>query len=196
MDFNDLAVQCAPDINYKTLSAIVKIESNFNPLAISDDGYINLPYSKRKHMLRSFKPADTKSAIKLAKQLIQAGHIVGIGLGQINHRNLASLGFTVEQAFNPCNNLQMINKLLTANYSKAFSIYKNEKKALIASLSMYNTGSTTSGVANGYVAKLTGSKALNSKITAVAVNESRYVSPAYAPLKINLNHSPLKVALN
>lgn len=40
MDFNALAMECAPMVSPKTLAAIVKTESNFNPLAINvNKGY-------------------------------------------------------------------------------------------------------------------------------------------------------------
>ncbi len=61
-----------------------------------------------------------------------------LGLMQISEKNFAWLGLTAETAMDPCQSIAAAAKLM-------------------ASYSRYNTGNSTSGVTNGYVANVTNS---------------------------------------
>lgn len=144
MDFITLAAQCAPAVAPETLSAIVTRESRQNPYAIG----INGPYRL------SRQPTDASEAAELAKRLIALGWSIDLGLAQINSTNLNKLGLTVDQAFQPCANLNASQTLLRECYGLAAKRHGLGQAALQAALSCYNTGDFTRGVANGYVASI------------------------------------------
>jgi type IV secretion system protein VirB1 len=58
-------------------------------------------------------------AADIAKDLIEKGYIVAIGLAQLSSRNLKRLGLTVEQALDPCINLRSGGQILTEFYERA-----------------------------------------------------------------------------
>ncbi|MFJ3465764.1 lytic transglycosylase domain-containing protein [Achromobacter spanius] len=141
--FADLAQECAPDIAPETLQVVVKQESAFNPFAIG----VNGGQLER-------QPASKDEAIATANALLKAGYSIDLGYGQINSANLPRLGLSVEAAFDGCTNLAMSAAILRGNYERALKQYAGQQEALRAALSMYNTGSFTAGITNGYVGKL------------------------------------------
>jgi type IV secretion system protein VirB1 len=151
-DLTDWLAKCAPNVHPVTMNALVRHESGGNPYAILDNGDWSLPKNKR--IQRSFRPQNQVEAVQMAKSLIAAGHVVDMGLGQINNRNLRNLGLTVEQIFDPCTNLYASQTILSENYSTAAKRFGPGDQALYAALSAYNTGSFTSGFTNGYVQKV------------------------------------------
>jgi type IV secretion system protein VirB1 len=50
-------------------------------------------------------------AVAIVRRYVAAGYSVDIGLGQINSRNLAHLGVSIEQAFEPCTNLGLASRV-------------------------------------------------------------------------------------
>lgn len=112
------------------LRAIAAVESGNAPLVVHD----NPPYEAVYH------PPTVEAAAALARSLIELGHAPDLGPLQINSRNLAALGLSVEDAFDRCKAERAAVRLL--------------EPALLAALSAYNTGSPTRGVENGYVAKV------------------------------------------
>lgn len=149
-----LLAQCVPSVHPSTMGAIIRTESRGNAYALSDDGPSHLPWRLRKTMLRSFNPASFEEAVRITNGLVRDGHIVGLGLAQVNSRNLAKMGLTVEQALDPCTNLNAGGQILTKFYLQALRKYGNADKALIAAISAYNTGDFVAGIENGYVGKV------------------------------------------
>lgn len=147
MDFNALAIECAPTVAPQTLAAIVKTESNFNPLAIN----INKGYRLER------QPRNKSEAITTANWLINHQYNIDMGLGQVNSANLRKTGLTVHDAFDPCKNLAASASILKWNYESASRKIPGEQQALHAAISAYNTGSFTHGFSNGYVQKVVGS---------------------------------------
>jgi len=138
-----LAAQCAPNVHPETLSAIVSHESGGNPLALHVNGS-NQPAS----------PQSREEAASVARQLISEGKSVDLGLMQINSDNLEWLGMSVEDSFDPCQNLAAGARILEENYQRAQRQKGQAQPALYAALSAYNTGSHTAGIKNGYVEKI------------------------------------------
>ncbi|MGT2457752.1 lytic transglycosylase domain-containing protein [Cupriavidus basilensis] len=103
---------------------------------------------------RSVSAASKQEAVATANELIAAGHNLDLGLGQINNRNLAALGLSVEQVFEPCTNIGAAATILTWGYQRAKQVHGPGQEALQAALSAYNTGSLSRGFANGYVQKV------------------------------------------
>lgn len=139
-----LATACAPQVAPQTLLAIVQVESGFDPLAIGVNGAPNLKP----------RPRTASEAAATARALIGAGRSIDLGLAQLNSRNLAALGVTIDQAFDPCRNLAAAARLLQANYAASLAERPAGQAALRAALSRYNTGHATRGLSNGYVAKV------------------------------------------
>jgi type IV secretion system protein VirB1 len=140
-----LAPVCAPAVAPPTLLSVAQVESGFDPLAIG----VNGPRPQRLTF------ANLPAAAKAARTLIAAGQNIDLGLGQINVRNLASLGLSVEDAFDPCRNLAASARVLQAGYDRAAPEAGGEQTGLRTALSLYNTGHRERGLTNGYVAKVT-----------------------------------------
>jgi type IV secretion system protein VirB1 len=138
-----LAAQCAPAVAPETLLSMVQVESGFQPLAIGVNGTPRITVAAR-------TPAE--AAVK-ASRLIATGRSVDLGLAQINSKNLAWLGVSVEAAFDPCRNLAAAASVLQAGYAPTGAV--DEQPALLRALSRYNTGDDRRGFRNGYVAKVT-----------------------------------------
>lgn len=127
-----------------TLSAIVRVESGGNPLAINVNG------------VGPRHAATIAGVAAIARRYIAAGRTVDLGLMQINSRNLPALGYTIEDALDPCRNVAGGAAILAADYAAAARQFGVGQGALMAALSAYNTGTFTAGFANGYVAKVAG----------------------------------------
>ncbi|WP_434716402.1 lytic transglycosylase domain-containing protein [Paraburkholderia sp. A3RO-2L] len=149
-----LLAQCAPNVHWSTMSAIVKVESSGKAYALADAGPLDVPYSERKNMVHSYFPGSLDEAAQLARNLIANGHTVSLGLAQVNDRNLDRYGLTVEQVLDPCTNLATGAKILTSFYRKAAKQYGAGQHALEAAISAYNSGSFERGVSNGYVGQV------------------------------------------
>ena len=136
-----LSQRCAPGIALEALVPQVQVESHFSELAI---GINNGP------LVRARSVPD---AIDIATRYIRAGYSVDLGLAQINSHNLRRLGLTVEQAFDPCTSLRAAEVVLTENYN-AVSDGRTQTDAIEATWSLYNSGSPSRGMRNGYVRKV------------------------------------------
>jgi len=69
----------------------------------------------------------------------------------LNSRNLARLGYSIEDALQPCKNLAGGGIILSEFYGDAVRIFGEGQAALKAALSAYNTGNFYQGAA--YVAR-------------------------------------------
>lgn len=151
-ELRPLIERCAPLVHPITLGSIVAAESGGNPLAILDNGHKDLPRSQR--VLTSYRPQSREEAVQIANNLIGAGHIVDMGLGQINNRNLPRLGISVEEIFDPCRNVFAAQTILRGSYLEAAGKHGHGQDALYAAISAYNTGNFRGGFSNGYVARV------------------------------------------
>jgi type IV secretion system protein VirB1 len=139
-----LVHQCAPQVSPQTIVAIIRTESNFNPLALHVNGDFRLPAA----------PRTAAEATAWAEKLIQQGYSVDMGLMQINSRNLGTLNLTPAEAFDPCRNLRAGARILTANYLQAAQTAGRGTQALLEAISAYNTGNFRAGFRNGYVKRV------------------------------------------
>ena len=139
-----LSAQCAPAVAPETLVSIMDVESHFDPLAI---GVNSGPRPSR-------RPANADEAARVARSLIEGGASVDLGIGQINSANLGRLGLSIEDAFEPCENLKASARILSENYRAAAKTHADPQSALRAALSLYNTGDPRRGIHNGYVARV------------------------------------------
>lgn len=136
--------ECIVEVHPNTVQRVIGIESGGNPLAINVNG------TKQPQ-----KPTTKTSAIALAKDYIQRGYSVDLGLMQVNSRNLLRYGVTLEQMFDPCINIKTGNRILYEAYQRARRTHQEPQAALQVALSLYNTGDPRRGFNNGYVSKYT-----------------------------------------
>lgn len=106
--FLALARTCAPQIAPTTMLAVARAESRLDSLAIGVNG-------PRGGALR---PRSRGDATATARKLAAAGRDFDLGLGQINVRNLARLGLSFDDAFDPCRNLQAAGAVLADGYRR------------------------------------------------------------------------------
>jgi type IV secretion system protein VirB1 len=143
---------CALTVAPITAEKIILAESgaDANPLALN----VNHLAGPQPHA------TSVSEAAALARRYIAAGYSVDIGVMQINNRNLAGLGYTIEDALEPCANVRGGGAILTADYARASAQLGEGQPALLAAISAYNTGDFARGFRNGYVARVTGIPAI------------------------------------
>ena len=178
-----LASQCAPNVAPQTVAAIVQTESHGRPFALNVNGGSKPPTQN-----------NAASAAVTAQHYIAAGYSVDLGLGQINSRNMRWLGLTWDTVFDPCTNVAALGRIITQNYNSAIP-GRDPQTALRVALSLYNTGSSSRGFRNGYVAKVVGNAGVAGPVT---VQEPMLPpTPLDARVQLiseNLEHSMLTVA--
>jgi type IV secretion system protein VirB1 len=144
-DFIALAGACAPAIHAQTAAALVQVESAYNPWAIGVVGGV----------LRR-QPRSRGEALATARALQATGWDFSVGLGQINARNFARLGLTLETAFDPCTNLRAMQVILSECFDRAQASVAgtgtgSRQQALRHALSCYYSGNFATGIRHGYV---------------------------------------------
>ena len=149
---------CAANIAPVTLEAVIQVESHGDPLLL----HVNGPTAQPRNS------GDADEAAALARRYIAQGYSVDLGLMQVNSRNLAELGYTIEQMLgDPCANIRAGAAVLTADYAAAVRTHGEDQAALQAALSAYNTGDFHRGFENGYVARYYGSGGVPALTTAI-----------------------------
>ncbi len=147
--FAQLAASCAPHVAVETLAAVARTESGFDVLTLHDNT-----------TGRTYHSATREDAIASGVELATVSrHSVDLGLMQINSANLARLGLTLADAFDPCRNLAAADRVLVDGYTTP-ALGQDPQPAVRQALSRYNTGDASRGVANGYVGKVQASAEL------------------------------------
>ncbi|KKW90885.1 lytic transglycosylase domain-containing protein [Sphingobium chungbukense] len=152
-----LASQCASGVAPSTIVAVVHTESKGYQFALNVNGVARQPA----------RPTNAVDAARVARAFIAQGHSVDLGLGQINSNNMAALGLTWDNVFDPCTNIGAAGKVLAGNYHQVRD-GRLPQEALRVALSMYNTGSTTRGFRNGYVGRVLNNAGVADGISPVA----------------------------
>lgn len=137
----ELAQRCAPEIATEAIVPLVITESGGDTLRI------NVNKGPRVHA------ATVAEGSALVRRYMAAGYTVDVGLAQINSGNFARLGASIEQVFDPCTNLRLASRVLQSGYALASRSYGG-LDAISATYSLYNTGSLTRGLRNGYVRRV------------------------------------------
>ena len=97
------------------------------------------------------QPQTLDEARAWTRYLVNRGKTVSIGLLQINSEHAADFGLTPDQLFDPCTNMRVGARLLTAYYRQAAAVLGDGQQALEFALSGYNSGLPLVGFSNGYV---------------------------------------------
>ena len=148
-----LASHCAPGVAPQTVAALVQTESHGNPFALG----VNGPQQASPQI-------NAANAAATARRYIASGFSVDLGLGQINSRNMRRLGLTWATVFDPCTNIAALGQVLSQNYV-AVADGREPQDALRIAISLYNTGSTSRGFRNGYVARVVGNAGVADGVT-------------------------------
>lgn len=141
--FETLALQCAPHVDTQTLAAVVRVESGYNPYAIGVVGA---------HLER--QPRTYAEAVATAHALVEQGFDFSMGLGQVNIRNLAKYGESIETIFDPCRNLRASGAILQHCFVRSLSQNQDPQGALRNAFSCYYSGNFSTGYRLGYVARV------------------------------------------
>lgn len=144
-----LAIACAPTVAPSTIQSFVKVESGGNHLAIGVVG---------DHLTR--QPRTKEEAIEWSRWMLAHGYNISVGVMQINYKNWSKYGLTLDNVFEPCTNMSAGGKLITETYNRAAKQYGPGQRALLATISAYNTGNFKDGFTNGYVGLVTAAAGL------------------------------------
>jgi type IV secretion system protein VirB1 len=161
---------CAPAVAPSTMAAIVQVESGGNPLAIDDNT-----------TRRSYYPHDRATAERLARRLLDAGHLLDLGIAQIDSMNFAGVGVNAHTIFDPCTNLSVGARILSGDYAIAARRYGDGQVALRHAIGMYNTGRLNAGAR--YIAR----------VVAAAKIRDGYAQTSRVAAKRDAMHSPFLV---
>lgn len=137
----ELAQRCAPEIATEAVVPLVMTESGGDALRI------NVNKGPR------VQATTIAEGAALVRRYMAAGYTVDVGLAQVNSANFARLGASIEQVFDPCTNLRLASRVLQDSYALASRSYGG-LDAISATYSLYNTGSLTRGLRNGYVRRV------------------------------------------
>ena len=156
--FAQIATACAPGNAVRTLESVAKVESGLNPLAIHDNT-TGVSYS----------PATRDEAESIASDLILVrGHSVDLGLMQINSATAGRLSLPIPDAFDACRSISAGAAVLREGY----------QRALRTAFSLYNTGSPTAGIRNGYADRV---EAAASALPAIGGGQLAATPPVAVP---------------
>lgn len=144
-NFMALVLACAPQVHTDTATALVRVESSFNPWAI---GVVGGALQRQ--------PRTRSEALATAKALQAGQWNFSVGLGQINVGNFERLGLTLESAFDACTNLAAMQSVLSECFDRALkpSAPAGSQGALRQALSCYYSGNFSTGFQHGYVQKV------------------------------------------
>ncbi|MCW5656753.1 MAG: lytic transglycosylase domain-containing protein [Burkholderiaceae bacterium] len=135
-----LITACAPTVDAGAAQALIAVESSVNPHAI---GIVGAQLERQ--------PRHRAEAVATARSLRASGHNFSVGLAQINVRNFHAVGLTAETAFEPCANLQAMQRILSECMVRARRSNMAEQDSLRRALSCYYSGNFHTGFAHGYV---------------------------------------------
>jgi type IV secretion system protein VirB1 len=129
---------CALNVHEVTLNKVIGVESRGDTYAVGVNHYAGpkLPPAR-----------SVAEAAARAREFMRRGYRVDLGLMQVTDSNLAALGYTVEDMFDPCKAIAAGGAVLTSCYARAVPLYGEGQPALRAALRCYNTGSFTRGQA-------------------------------------------------
>lgn len=142
----ELILACAPALDPRLATALIKQESNYNQFAIGMDSKHNIKLSRQ--------PKNVQEAVSTASDLAQKGYSFSVGLTQIHITNVKKWGISWEQAFTPCTSLQISQSIFLSFYKIAQNAGYRDQNAVFAALRGYNSGSVNAQVSNSYASSI------------------------------------------
>ena len=135
-----LIQQCAPAVSPILMQALVRAESSGDPLAIGVDG-------KQAPVPR---PRTLEEAVTTAKRMASQGAGFSVGLAQVHASNVRLYGLSWAEAFDPCRNLAVGQKILWNFYHRASASGYSGVAAVWAALRGYNSGRVDRAISDEY----------------------------------------------
>lgn len=139
-----LVAQCAPAVPAVLMRALVRAESSWRPLAIGADG-AQPPVQQ---------PRTLDEAVATAKRMASRGTGFSVGLAQIHASNVRLYGLSWEEAFDPCRNLAVGQKILWNFYHQASASGYSGVAAVWAALRGYNSGRVDRAISDAYASRI------------------------------------------
>lgn len=136
--------QCAPQVSPVLMRALIRAESAWQPFAIGMD--------KFQGTVR--QPTSMSEAVATAKALVAAGRKFSVGLAQIHVSNVRLYGMTWEQAFDPCQNLAVGQRILWNFYHRASASGYSGAASIWAALRGYNSGGVHRAISDEYASRI------------------------------------------
>lgn len=128
-----LVKKCAvPGVSDRMMLAVIRVESHGDPLAMLDNA-----------TGRSYHPRTRATAERILRRLVAAGHLVDVGLAQVDSENFDRYHLTPATAFQPCANIRAGSMILQAGYRAARRAGFGGQKATWHALQSYNSGRLT-----------------------------------------------------
>lgn len=152
MDLSLLIEECNLGAPAEVVEAIVQVESRRLPYALGANR------REGQAAPRWVKPENLTEAVMVAVDLVSRGYNIDVGLMQVNSDNLAQMGVSIAEAFEPCRNIQLGSRIYldaVAQVNGLSDIFPSPFSQMQGALSLYNTGSTWKGFSNGYVERVT-----------------------------------------
>jgi len=146
--FERLARRCAPGVSPQIMEGIARTESAMYPYALS----INYPLRSARHhgyigkVIMRRQPRSKTEAIHWARWYLEKGYTVSVGLVQVNVEMADRFHVMPMALFEPCVNLAAGAKILSQDYA----FVSHDENGLIQAYSLYNSGSASLGISNGY----------------------------------------------
>ena len=149
-EFRQIGGACVPYSDHRIVTALVKTESAFRPLALS----LNYPAALAKRynlppgrIFLKTQPRSRDEALRWIGELQAQGDTVSVGLMQVS---LEGNRFRADAMLDPCENLKAGWQILLEKYETAQKKTSDPSAAFRMAVSAYNTGSAGAGVQNGY----------------------------------------------
>ncbi len=166
---------CAPLVHPLTMNALIGVESAGNPYAISINAIHALQQAGLEVPIVDPQPTKTTDAVTRSRALVAHGYTISVGLAQINSTHVPALrqqgvASSLADLFDPCTNLRAAQYVLLQCWAREAP---SGAEVLVRTLSCYNSGSPTIGVANGYVGRVTQTAACLLRVRPGARSRSR-----------------------
>ena len=136
--------RCAPEVPAILMRALVRAESAWQPLAIGIDG-------GRRAVVQ---PKTLEEAVATATRLSMQGLGFSVGLAQIHATNVRLYGLSWVDAFDPCRNLAVGQKILWNFYHRASASGYEGSAILWAALRGYNSGNVDRAISDDYASRV------------------------------------------
>lgn len=147
MYFVDLYQKCgSPGVPVELSAAIASIESGMSPLAV-------------KSAQRSETPASAGAAVGTAVALLDDGQDATLGLMGLDARTLPGKGVALSAAFDPCKNIELATRLLSALWKSGEAMGMSPTSAEKHAVRRYFTASLArTGTVEAYEARVAAEK--------------------------------------
>ncbi|WP_312283483.1 transglycosylase SLT domain-containing protein [Candidatus Igneacidithiobacillus taiwanensis] len=129
------------------LVAVSNVESGRNPWVINDNTLLH------KHLPNDFYLHNAQQAIAKATQLLGEGHNIDMGIMQINSQWVQKGRYTVDQLFNPCDNIGAGSWVFIGGWNATSGVQPLNNR-MLESLAIYNCGHPYKNIQCNYGVKV------------------------------------------